>query len=489
MSESSEKAAFVFSRVKVCLSPPQLPSGQKDFSTVRQEAVKNDLSALLAEWRKYDPDIALAPWGAEDQDHPLKVGTESSPIPAHRNIAQFYFYGLNYAAPVLWFHMRVRHTLPIDRLLEANPVFTIRLYLGRLQTSEKPMVGGFFVHSLREYAQSSDLSFAIRNAVQSVCEKSVDVALFWAPINCKSIGLNGPPVMQIEVDEGDYADVRQALVYLYNKHKAYPMHIPMVFIPPPGRCVDQQLPVKACHSQNAFLRVHRIHVFSPFKLDFYLGSPIAVKDSTSLEKLAHVSPGPDDEAASPMTSDEPTSADVEGEPLVPHKVNMTSLLRAISVDKVPVFFAILPAMVKGDKAFLLVTVPGPAGNDLARLVVNSPVAYFKHVLLPSSLDLVFTKLAVAQASSEYFDPVRLRVINTEETTTSETLALFTFDIPLHVRRGLSSAQSTTDTQPFDTFSFSAGSVQTNSLKRIRFQEAANNLMQVPGAPRATGEKK
>ncbi len=62
MSESSDKAAFVFSRVKVCLSPPQLPPGQKDFSTVRQEAVKNDLSALFTEWRKYDPDIAFLFW-------------------------------------------------------------------------------------------------------------------------------------------------------------------------------------------------------------------------------------------------------------------------------------------------------------------------------------------------------------------------------------------------------------------------------------------
>ena len=474
----------VFSRVKVCLVP-SFPSGPHDRTTFKQESLQREITALLSVWRNLDPTIALAPWHEEDKGRSLILGTTASVVPVHWNIAPSYFYGLNYAGTELWFHMRVRHTLPMDDLLQGNLPLTLRLFLARLQSSERPTVGGFFAHSLKEYAQSTLLRTAVQEAVSAATQRQVELALFWAPLNCRQLELRGPYVMQLEVDEKDYDDVRRVLVHLYNKKKEYPLQINMVFIPPPSRCVDQNLPFQACASHNSFLKAMRTYVFAPFKPTFNVETPIQLKPETSIGALKHVS-GIAKKDPPETACDDQDSVMEEVVPAI-RTMTIAQLLQAISVDGVPVFRAVLPTVVRGTKSFLLVVIPGP-GGELARMVVNSPVAYFSQIIKPKNLSKVFSALAMSSSSVERFDPELLRIVNTEEADTSDALNQFLFELPPQF--GNRPQPALRNSQFYDTFSLSASSIQTTGAsKRTRFQQAADNLSQVPGAASATGEKK
>ena len=374
----------------------------------------------------------------------------------------------------------------MDDLLQGNLPLTLRLFLARLQSSERPTVGGFFAHSLREYAQSTLLRTAIQEAASATTQRKVELALFWAPLNCRQLELRGPYVMQLEVDEKDYDDVRRVLVQLYNKKKEYPLQISMVsmvFIPPPSRCVDQNLPFQACASHNAFLKAMRTYVFAPFTHKFNVETSIPLLTGTSIATLQHVSGTAKKNPPEAACDDQ----DSVMEEVVPASRYMTiaQLLQAISVDGVPVFRAVLPTVVRGTKSFLLVVIPGP-GGELARMVVNSPVAYFSQIIKSTNLSKIFSVPAMNSSSVERFDPDLLCIVNTEEADTSEALNQVFFELPPQF--GKRQQPALRNSQFYDTFSLSASSIQTTGAgKRTRFQQAADNFRQVPGAAAATGE--
>ena len=115
----------VYSRVKVYFVPP-IAFVPYDRTTHMKESLQREITALLREWRNLDPMIALVPWNENDTVHPLTQGTPAV-VPVHWNVAPFYFHGLNYAGNELWFHMRVKHSIRMDNLLQGNLPLTLRL--------------------------------------------------------------------------------------------------------------------------------------------------------------------------------------------------------------------------------------------------------------------------------------------------------------------------------------------------------------------------
>jgi hypothetical protein len=53
--------------------------------------------------------------------------------------------------------MRIRHKASADKLLKPITQDSLVLHFDRVQSSEQPMIGGFFVFSLKEYASSTVL--------------------------------------------------------------------------------------------------------------------------------------------------------------------------------------------------------------------------------------------------------------------------------------------------------------------------------------------
>jgi hypothetical protein len=239
------------------------------------------------------------------------------------------------------------------------------------------MIGGFFVFSLKEYATSNILAEDMKAAVRKITRKATEFTLFWSAINCYEISLTGPFVMQVEVDKSNYEAVRSALNHIYNKLKLYPLGIRMVFIPPPGRCLDTELPKRACWAHEAFVKVHRVYDLKQINPRFSLKIALpllGMLDSNPLNITLPSSEGQEavDTATSPTTTTgqpNPGLADI----LVGPKT-ILEMFQDISVNKIPVFHAVLPGVDSGVPILRLVVVPGPvtvsAGLALAVTFTN-----------------------------------------------------------------------------------------------------------------------
>jgi hypothetical protein len=177
------------------------------------------------------------------------------------------------------------------------------------------------------------------------------------------------------------------------------------------------------------------------------------------------------------------------EPLVGPKT-LCELLQAITVNSSPVYHSVLPSIDRGYPMILLVVVPSP-GAELARMIHSSPVAFLSQVLDEATINTIFDEEALMAGEMEAFDTNTKRIVNREETATSDAIAsMFTFELPSDFHRNFGSPPATAKRTKYDTFSFSAGSAKTSlssAFKHVRFKEAANT-MEVPGARQATGEK-
>jgi hypothetical protein len=511
MSGSQETVDHVFTRFKVKL---QTSSNERQTpATIRQEAVRLSITGLLRQWQLIDKTVALAPWCATDSAE-LRTGADaSSVVPAHPNAIGPYFYQLYYGqkSDTLWFHMRIRHTISADRLLRSHNQGSLELYIDRVQSAEKPMAGGFFVGSLKEYALSPLLHVAIKDAVRQITRKSIDFTFFWGDINCYPLEImRGLKAMQVEVDEANYGVVRRALTIIYNGLKMFPLGVKMAYMPPPGRCLDTNLPKQACQRQYQFLRVCRIYEFKQLNHNFSLSTRLNMKSTivgnplNIMVPIAEPQGGPNNEAEAKADTDvnNPPNLGLTT-PLVGPKT-LCELLQAITVNSSPVYHSVLPSIDRGYPAILLVVVPS-LGTELARMVHSSPVAFLSQVLDEPTINMIFDEEALMAGEIEAFDTNTQRIVNREETATSDAITSmfkFTFELPsdFDSKFGRQPAKRT----KYDTYSFAAGSAQTSPssssiLKQVRFKEAYANIMgatdphantnlKVPGATQATGEQ-
>jgi hypothetical protein len=184
---------------------------------------------------------------------------------------------------------------------------------------------------------------------------------------------------------------------------------------------------------------------------------------------------------------------------------LCELLQAITVNSSPVYHSVLPSIERGYPVILLAVVPS-LGSELARMVHSSPVAFLSQVLDDDTINVIFDEEALMAGEIEAFDTNTKRIVNREETATSDAIASmfkFTFELPSDFNRNFG-RQPVTRTQ-YDTFSFAAVSAKTSSsspsiLKQTRFKEAYANITgateasanptEVPGpSHQGTGEKK
>jgi hypothetical protein len=508
MSGSEAMNTYLFTRLKVCVQPLVSYPPRTGITTARQEDLRTIITDLLQEWQLVDPSVRLAPWSGSDDSNahlPLKKGGTGSEVLVHQGVAPKYFSQLNWNIKKdqeLWFHMRIRHTARMADLFLAKRPDGLILYLDRLQSSETAVPGGFFVYSIKNYVNSEVFHQALRTALIESFGGVCDFALHWSPVKYKPIHLNGPFAMQLEVDEKDYADLRNALAILYNQEKKYPLGIKMVYIPPPGRCVDKRLVFTACDNQHQFGVHVRVHEFRPFRLIYELSKklplklkpPVATGTSTIDGQMSEAD---DSSPAELLLLLNPTSTAV-----IQH-MTLPELFLTIPLGDKLVFHSVLAESDHRGQVLYLVIPPGDR-YDYAQMIIKSPVAFFGQILDDTTLAQVFNAEAIQAGRFEAYDPNTNTVINTFEVDASSAMASMVFDFPPHFNTRPSTYQPHRYNNDNDaaSFSFSAGSVQTVSKKKKvsysddtqavthRFPIAFANLNKVPGPPnQGTGEKK
>ena len=135
--------------------------------------------------------------------------------------------------------------------------------------------------------------------------------------------------------------------------------------------------------------------------------------------------------------------------------------------------------------------PPPKREKLAQVILQSPVAFFRHFLEDTELQQLFDKPSLLAGQSETYDPVTYTVTSSYEDLASKALASF-FHVDMQVMldeldKAATMAETQTESESFGTsFSFNPGSVRTASAWRKR----PKTVFQVPGTSReAAGEAK
>lgn len=453
---------FTRLRVKVTHTFPE--GGQADRASIRQIQVRDVLQQFLNTCSTVDPQVGIAPWSTKDDDLPVRLPHATNPLPTHQERAKPYFHTINYFSKGYdtYFYIRLRHGIPMKVLLNLEIPHQLSIWIASLQSSNSPVKGGYFVYSLRAYSYSPSLFSAILSTVRLVAGKAIDLGLYWAPVNSATI--RGPYALQFDVDEADYDLVKRCLTQIYNREKEYPLGVPMVYVPPISRCIDQDLIHAAFHSQAKFTECSELLSFRCFiSTDLDGALPIKEVDRDTSQTLREV-------------------------------------FHSIKVDQAsgPVFHAVLECIDQTGTPYVLAVTK--FRQDLAKLIYTSPVAFFRQYFTDEVLITLFDKAAVIQGQSETYDPLTRKVSNTDETASMAALqSSYYFDMQiLHDR----SQERHQRDQPmgfqgdnhsvasnFSRVSFDPGSVATRSAlnKRVRMNVPVHQD-QVPGAlQRASGE--
>ena len=465
MASSEVMGDYVFTRFRVKITAPDFYQSRGNKASIKAECVRDCIQQFLNEGAKIDPTFALAPWSLKDRESNLRLPNSICPLPTHIDQAKKYYYSINYYSnqPDLYFYFRLRHEISTSLVLN-NVVrpFHFSLYLASLQESEDPIKGGFFVYSHRAFATSSTLLQSISSAISLTEGRPIEVAIYWGPINLISLG--GPTfyTLQIEVGLSNYDNLKRTLTYIYNQSKTYPLGVPMVYVPPVARCVDKNLILNAGGSQHKFNKIVLALEFRCL-LERDLDKKLTVKES-------------------PIT-------------MHPDKGKLSTLRDlfrfGVMVAGGSVFHSILQCTdYSGDSYILALVMPSGPRVKLARAILQSPVAFFRHCFEEDVLRTLFDKQAMLQGRSDVYDLETQTVINNDEKTANEALRTF-FHVDIQFILD-SSDDNTNSTQGeaasySSNFSFDPGSVKTTSAlsKRPRFAQD-----QVPGTSKGvTGEVK
>lgn len=76
--------------------------------------------------------------------------------------------------------------------------------------------------------------------------------------------------------------LKRLLTHIYNRTKQYPSGVPMVYVPPVARCLDDNLLLASCNSQQKFARVCTVFEFRCFLIT-NLETPVPVKEGMGLD--------------------------------------------------------------------------------------------------------------------------------------------------------------------------------------------------------------
>jgi hypothetical protein len=135
--------------------------------------------------------------------------------------------------------------------------------------------------------------------------------------------------------------------------------------------------------------------------------------------------------------------------------------------------------------------PPPKREKLAQVILQSPVAFFRHLLEEKEFQDMFDKPSLLAGKSETYDPATYTVTSGYEDLASKALSSF-FHVDIQVMLDEFDKNAMADTQTeSDSFgtgmSFNPGSVTTASAWRSKRPKTS---FQVPGTSReATGEAK
>lgn len=444
-------ADYIFTRFRIRLTLPDLQQERGDKAVLRATCVRDTIQQFLDNCARVDPSVALAPWSVKMTGLPLRLPNAAIPIPTHVDQAKKYFHTINPYSQQrdMYFYLKLRHEVSTGVLLNnVERPFCLSLWVASLQLSEDPVKGGFFVYSHRSFANSASLINSIQSAITQVAGKIVEVAIYWGPVNMVKVGLNGPYALQIDVDSEDYELVKRSLMLLYNRLKQYPSAVPMVYVPPVNRCIDDNLLREANESQVKFLQIVQV-----FDLRCFL--------SPSLD--SKVTMKPDRDLALTL-----------GE----------FLRKGIVLEESPIFHSVIECLDQSGVRYIQALVmPIPLKSNLARVICKSPVAFFRHYLTDDSIALLFDRPSLLQGESDVYDPETRSVKNSDELQSSLAIrSCLHFDMQLVYDRHEDNAPSRQGESASyaSNFSFDPGSIRTNSAlaKRTRFSQVS-----VPGTSR------
>jgi len=280
MSGSEVMGDYIFTRFRVRLTVPNFHLHRGDKAAFKAECLRDTIQQFLDEGAKVDSTFALAPWSVKAKDLDLRLPNSKVPLPTHLDQAKLYYHSLNYYSTQsdMIFYLRLRHEISYKAVLNnvIRPVH-LSLYVASLQSSEDPIKGGFFVYSHRAFATSSSLTEAITLAFSTAAGKSIEVALYWGPINLARV--EGPTfyALQIEVDSCNYDVLKRTMTNLYYQSKIFPLGVPMVYVPPVAKCINTQLLIDACGSQTRFNQLVMVMDFRCF-LQTNLDTNLVVKE-------------------------------------------------------------------------------------------------------------------------------------------------------------------------------------------------------------------
>ena len=450
---------YVFTRFRVKLTLQDVQQLRGDKAAMRAAQVRDEIQGFLDACSLVDPSIALVPWSEKDKTLPCKLPKPppNTSIPTHFDQSKKYFHSINPYAPQpdMWFYMRLRHEVSASTIVNnVERSFRLTIWVARLQLGEAPIKGGFFVYSHRNFSSSSSLISSIRSAIMAVVDRELELAFFWERVNMFKINIQGPFSLQIEVDQKEYDFLKRALTVIYNTRKSYPLGVPMVYVPPVNRCLDDDLLRQACDSQVRFQMVAASFEFRCF-LSTDLGFKVKLKSGR-------------DKAA--------TLGEV--------------FRKFIKQGESPVFHSVIECSdSSGSKYIHALVMPSSKRLRLARAIFQSPVAVFRHYLDESYLSRLFDTLSMLQSESDIYDADTETVTNNDESRAMEALrTCITVDMSMVLEsqaEGQRSRQGDAASYAASyasNFSFDPGSVRTNSnsaqSKKARFSQT-----QVPGTPK------
>lgn len=448
----------VFTRFRVKLTLSDVHNIKGDKVGMRAGQVRDEIQQFLDACAHLDPTVALVPWSAKDKDTADRLPRPSqSRIPTHPDLASKYFHSINFYSSQqdLYFYMRLRHEVTAGVLLNnVDRSFRLSLWVASLQLAEKPVKGGFFVYSHRAFSTSPSLISSIKRTIEQMVDKTVELSCFWGAVNMFKIGLQGPYALQIEVDESDYDILKRSLTLIYNKNKAYPLGVPMVYVPPVNKCLDEDLLRHACESQLKFQSM-----VSAFEFRCFV--------TTDLSRQVQLQP---DKGQASTLGD--------------------FLRKTISFEATSVFHSVIECSDSSGGSYVhALVMPSAKKLKVAKTIFKSPVAVFRYFLEESLIPRLFDTISILQGQSDVYDPESGTVTNKDESQTWEALKSFCqVDMQMVIdNNNEGSQQGNGDAASYaSNFSFNPGSVRTNSAwsKRARFSPH----QQVPGASRgAYGE--
>jgi hypothetical protein len=197
MSGSEAGPIFSFTRFKIRVQMADILNFRGDKASYRSEQVKDVLQHWLDAMGEVDPSVAFMPWSvASEAKLPSRLPTPPKtspptthiPLPTHKDYASPYFHSINYytRSSEMFFYVRVRHLQPKEVLMNVSTRGQLTVYIAYLQQGDNPIKGAFFVYSNRAFASLSFLQSAVQHYGNYTAQKSIEIALYWAPVNKKA---------------------------------------------------------------------------------------------------------------------------------------------------------------------------------------------------------------------------------------------------------------------------------------------------------------